>query len=127
MKKLVIILIVLLSGLILFSPIVSAVNILPSCTSGKLNSTDVCGEVNSNKDGPDPVITILKTVIELISYIIGVAAVIVLIIAGIQMMTQGDDPQSVSTARNMMIYALVGIVVAVLAESIVVFVLKRIV
>ena len=68
----------------------------------------------------------LKTTIDVISYIIGVAAVIVLIIASIEMIIGGGDAQAIATARNSIIYALVGIVVAVLAQSIVVFVLKNV-
>jgi len=126
MKKLIIGLLVLVSSLSFMSAPVYAVDVFPGCSSN-LATTDVCGEVkNQTSSGTNPIISILKTVISIISYFIGVIAVIVLIIAGIQMITSGGNAQSVATARNSMIYALVGILVAVLAQVIVAFVLDKI-
>ena len=110
---------------------VSAADIFPVCQSGTATTTDVCksvakqgGDTSANNN---PILKILKTVISVLSYIIGIASVIVIIIAGIQMIVGGDNPQTVETARNMVLYALVGVAVAVLSQTIVVFVLKNIV
>lgn len=53
----------------------------------------------------------------------GVIAVIVIIIAGIQFMLSGGDPGKAAAARNTIIYALIGLVVCILATSIVTFVI----
>jgi hypothetical protein len=130
MKKVILSIILLMLTALSFSQPVFAVNIFQSCTNGVLagKHTGVCSAVaTQQKNGnPDPILAALKTTIDVISYIIGVAAVIVLIIAGLEMIIGGGDAQSVATARNSIIYALVGIVVAVLAQSIVVFVLKNV-
>ena len=127
MKKIILSAILLMLTLLSFSQVAYAVNIFGSCSSAGLGKTDVCNSVrhqeNSNKD---PILVVLKTTIDVISYIIGIAAVIVLIIAGLEMIIGGGNPQSVASARNSAIYALVGIFVAVLAQSIVVFVLKNV-
>ncbi len=107
---------------------VSAVNVFPGCGSNAAN-TEVCKNINNQPpttDSSNPVLKILKTVINLLSYIIGIAAVIVILVAGLQMIISGDNPQTVETARNMILYALVGIVVAVLSQTIVVYVLKNV-
>lgn len=131
MKSLIIYLSVILIGFLAFSPSVFAgVNIFSqTCGNGSnsIKNTDVCSAVNhQNKSNKDPIISTIKIAVKIISYIIGVAAIIVLIIASIQMIIGGSDPQSVKSARDMMIYAGVGILVAVLAQVIIVFVLNKI-
>jgi hypothetical protein len=128
MKKIIISLIIIFSGMLMFSPSVAAVNIFNNtCNSSTAQSTEVCKSVNSETSSKqNPFLKIMKIVINLMSYAIGIAAIIILIVAGLQMMIGGDDPQAVTNSRNMIIYALVGIVVAVLAQVIVVFVLKKV-
>jgi Type IV secretion system pilin len=126
MRIFIVSILVLISGLFIFNPVVSAVEPVPGCGSN-LASTDVCKDVTSQAaSNSSPILSTLKTVMELISYIIGITAIIVLIVAGLQFMIGGSDPQAVANARNTLIYALVGIVIAVLAQSIVVFVLKNV-
>lgn len=68
----------------------------------------------------------IETVINIISILVGIAAVIMIIIAGFQYITSGGDSGKVSSAKNSIIYAIVGLVVVALAQSIVKFVLNRI-
>ena len=72
------------------------------------------------------VIDILNTVVDVLSFAVGVIAVITIIIGGIQYTTAGGDGASTSKARNTIIYSVVAIVTTVLARSIIVFVLDRI-
>lgn len=69
--------------------------------------------------------SIAEIVVNILSLIIGVAAVIVIIIAGIQYMLSTGDPTKVNNAKNAILYALVGLVVAVLARFLVNFVVSR--
>lgn len=55
----------------------------------------------------------------------GVVAVVFLLIGGIKYITSGGDPAQTSSAKNTIIYALIGMVVAILAGSIIGFVLNR--
>jgi hypothetical protein len=58
--------------------------------------------------------------------VIGVIAVIIIIIGGIQLMTSlGGNPEAAKKARNTVIYAAIGLVIALSAEFIVTFVLNR--
>lgn len=68
---------------------------------------------------------LLGTVLNIFSLVVGVIAVIMVIISGLKFVTSGGDPQRASSARNSIIYALVGLVVALLAQVIVRFVLSR--
>lgn len=101
---------------------VSAVNVFPQCNGS--NTTDLCKSVDSTTS-TNPAITALRTVINIISFIIGISAIIVIIISGLRMIVSGGDPNNVKSAREAIIYALVGVVVALVAQAIVVFVLNK--
>lgn len=67
----------------------------------------------------------LKSVLNILSVVAGVITVIMLIIAGIRFVTSQGDSGSVSSARNTVIYAIVGLIVVVLAQFIVFFVVGK--
>ena len=68
----------------------------------------------------------VSTVLSIAFALAASVALIILIIAGIQFMTSRGDPQKVATARNTIIYAVIGLVVAASAFAIVTFVLGSI-
>lgn len=65
---------------------------------------------------------IFKTITNVLLYIIGAVAVIMLIIGGIRYVTSGGDATQVKTAKDTILYAVIGIIVAILAYAIVNFV-----
>ena len=65
----------------------------------------------------------LKTAIEVMSIVVGVAAVIVIIVSGFKYITSGGEQNKVANAKNSLIYALVGVAVAALAQFMIHFVL----
>lgn len=127
MKLFIISLITAVFSLAVFSPVALAYSAIPICNT-EAASTAVCQSVKSQTktNNHDPILVIMKTAIDILSYIIGIVAVIVLIISGLQMIFASSDPQAVAKARNMMIYAVVGVAVAALAQVIVLFVLNNI-
>ena len=68
----------------------------------------------------------LEFALNLISIIAGVIAVIMVVISGIKFMTSQGDPGQVSSARQSIIYAVVGVVIVALSQVIVNFVVSRI-
>lgn len=58
-----------------------------------------------------------------ILYIVGVIAVIMLIIGGIRYVISGGDAKKVTDAKNTVLYAIIGLVIAVFAYAIVNFVI----
>jgi len=65
----------------------------------------------------------ITTIFQLLFGFIGALAVLIIVIAGLRFILANGDPQSISQARNTIIYAAVGLIVAVSAEIIVTFVL----
>ncbi len=103
-------------------------NLIPAC---KDNSTAaVCKDIdqqqtqNSNSIyGPKGIIARIANILAIV---VGIAAVIVIMIAGIQYMLASGDAAKVGRAKDAILYAVIGLVVTVLARTIVVFVISRI-
>lgn len=107
------------------APTASAINIFKPCTGTAASGSGVCPDATKAPSG-NPIINTLKVVIDILSFVIGVAAVIILIVSGLRFVTNGGDPKGVAEARGGVINALIGIVIALLAQAIVAFVLDRI-
>lgn len=88
---------------------------------GLTGGTDGCEEPG---DGPN-VSSVIKTIIQLFSIVVGVVAVIMIMIGGFKYITSGGDSNSTASAKNTILYALVGLVVVALAQVIVRFVLNK--
>ncbi|MBR2796061.1 hypothetical protein IKE13_03360 [Candidatus Saccharibacteria bacterium] len=66
---------------------------------------------------------VFKQVTNTILYIVGIIAVIMLIIGGIKYVVSGGDSKKVTDAKNTVLYAIIGLVIAFLAFAIVNFVI----
>lgn len=67
---------------------------------------------------------IFQTVTNILLFLIGAISVIMLIIGGIRYVVSGGDQAAVTSAKNTILYAIVGIVVAFLAFAAVSFVIN---
>lgn len=68
---------------------------------------------------------LLKKIVNVFSAIVGVVAVIMIIVGGLRYITSGGESGNVSTAKNTLIYAIVGLVIVALAQLIVHYVLTQ--
>lgn len=66
---------------------------------------------------------VFQTITNVLLFIIGAISVIMLIIGGIRYVVSGGDSSAVTAAKNTILYAIVGIIVALLAYALVNFVL----
>lgn len=62
---------------------------------------------------------IFRTITNVLLFLIGAISVIMLIIGGIRYTVSGGDQAAVTSAKNTILYAIVGIVVAILAYAVV--------
>lgn len=67
--------------------------------------------------------TELQTILRIVFGIVGALAFLMLVISGFRYIIAGGNPEDMSRAKDSIIYALVGVIVALLAEAIVAFVL----
>jgi hypothetical protein len=93
----------------------------------KAPGSAVCtGKTNSDENpltGPNGTI---RRVTGLLARIAGVAAVIVIMVGGFMYITANGESNKISEAKNVIIYAVVGLVVIVLAQYIIIFILSKV-
>lgn len=65
----------------------------------------------------------IKNVINILLFVAGVAAVIIIVVGGLRFVTSEGDANSANKAKNAVVYACVGLVLATLAYAMVNFVL----
>lgn len=93
-----------------------------ACRGANLSDSPDCDKAGSaSKIG-----NTVQSIINILSIIIGIIAVISIIINGLKFITSGGDANGISSAKNGIIYAIVGLIVVALAQVIVRFVLSRI-
>ncbi|MDX2776377.1 hypothetical protein PV379_03360 [Streptomyces caniscabiei] len=66
---------------------------------------------------------LFQTITNVLLFVIGAISVIMLIIGGIRYVVSGGDSSAVTSAKNTILYAVIGIVVAILAYAMVNFVI----
>lgn len=98
------------------------------CTGTKVTGDpEVAGSVadcDTADDGVD-VQSIAETIVNVFTWIVGVVAVIMIIYGGFRYITSGGDSGKVSGAKNAIIFALVGLVIVILAQIIIRFVVNQ--
>ncbi len=94
---------------------------IDDCTG--LNCISVGSQATGATDGPTDLNNTIKTVIEIILYIVGILAVVFIIYGGIKYATSAGDSAKVTSAKNTIMYSVIGLIIAILAYAIVQFVL----
>jgi len=69
--------------------------------------------------------TIVKAVLRILSIVAGIASVIMIVISGFKYITSGGDSGKISSAKNTLVYAIIGIIVVAFAQTISQFVIKQ--
>jgi len=104
---------------------VSAAVLLPDTTYA-VNAVEEACKIDPSSticnSGGDSAGDIIRTVVNTLLFLLGIAAVIVIIISGLIYVTSGGDSNNVQKAKNMLLYAVIGLVVAISAYAIVIFV-----
>lgn len=116
----------LVVGVSLFSPVVQPVAALSIDGGAKAAQGDdqkgktAClfgSEADCNGNG------VFKSITNILLFLVGAISVIMLIVGGIRYTISGGDSGAITSAKNTILYALVGIVVALLAFALVNFVI----
>lgn len=99
-------------------------NLCGSANSLTVDSTGTCASTTAS--GTSTVNNVITTVINLFSVLVGVIAVIMIIYAGLRYITSGGDSAKITSAKNTIVYAIIGLIVVALAQFIVKFVLNKV-
>lgn len=113
--------------------VMAGVYLLPVATAGAVDvfggacgaagdssgGSEICGAAT----GGETAESIIKNVINLMLVILGMIAVIMIIIGGIRYATSNGDSNQITSAKNTVLYAVIGLIVAIFSFAIVNFVL----
>lgn len=96
------------------------------CAGSNLQFTDNPGACQVGPDANTKFNQIVKTIINLLSVVVGVVAVVMIIIGGLRYITSGGSDSSVTSAKNTILYAVIGLVIVALSQVIVRFILGKV-
>jgi hypothetical protein len=125
-------------SMIIFTGLVAAFSLLPvfggtaTVSAAADAKSAICGGVggsggaNCNVNGQPTVNGTIDNVVDIMSAIAGIAAVVMIIIAGFRFVTANGDSGTIASARRTVLYALVGLVVVGISQILVKFVLTDI-
>lgn len=105
------------SAIVLAPESVLAVNVFDQC-AGNADSA-VC------KSQGDSASSMIKDVVNLLLYVLGIIAVIMIVVGGIRYTTSGGDSSGTKAAKDTIMYAVIGLIVAMLSFAIVNFVVGK--
>ena len=122
---------------ILISTLMVAVMVFGVSIIYQTGNTEIAGAINSEitsgmnatsagTSTPTDANVVIKNVTNIMFFIIGAVSVIMLIYGGIRYTTSGGNTNSVTAAKNTVIYSIVGLVISILACAIVNFVVTNI-
>ena len=122
---------------ILISTLMVAVMVFGVSIIYQTRNTEIAGAINSEitsgmnatsagTSTPTDANVVIKNVTNIMFFIIGAVSVIMLIYGGIRYTTSGGNTNSVTAAKNTVIYSIVGLVISILAYAIVNFVVTNI-
>lgn len=103
-----------------------------SATTADTAQQDVCQALDAGTDckqnphGNVSVNSLITTIVNIFSFVVGTTAVIMIIVGGFRYVTSGGDSGKLGSAKGTITYALVGIAIVALAQGMVRFVLKNV-
>jgi hypothetical protein len=114
------------TALFLFTPsLVYAAN--PAKNAVQCGANSAAGEdCNTTPNTNGNLNNTIQQVVNILTSLVGIVAVVMIIIGGYRYMTSSGDPNRVASAKNTLLYAIIGIIIAVLAQVIVKFVIAKV-
>ncbi len=76
--------------------------------------------------GAGKIQNIVTTAINIFSIIVGIVSVVMIIYGGFKYITSGGDSGNVTSAKNTIVFAVIGLIIVALAQFIVQFVLNKV-
>ena len=101
--------------------VVGLVSLTPSVVGASAASQINSGANKVNSGGPSFEVS-LKNIVNMMLYVLGAIAVIMIVVGGIRYTTSNGDSSAISGAKNTILYSVVGLIIAIMAYAIVNFV-----
>lgn len=108
-----------LGAVVLAPSEVSAVNLFEETCSGPNSSNEICSSADNNNEAN----SLMRNIIQTLIFLIAAIAVIMIVIGGLKYVTSNGDTNQTTSAKNTILYSVVGLIVAIMAYGIVEFVI----
>lgn len=96
-----------------------------NCKNAKNAQSTVCSTTRPDEDPLSGDDGLLIKIADIVSYIAGAAAVIIILVGSFRYVTSGGDSNKISSAKNTILGALIGIVIVIMARTIIYFVVNK--
>jgi hypothetical protein len=108
----------LMIGALVFSP----VNVFAAVGDAQCKGSQAAGGTCSDAE----LTTKINSIIDTIFYVIGTLAVVIMLVGAIRYITSTGDSKRIQIAKDTILYALFGIILAILARAIIAFVITKV-
>lgn len=105
--------------------IVTALMLTPAAALAEIPNPCPSNNPACGTGQPNDLITLITNISNVILLLVGVIAVLFLIIGGFYYMTSAGNPEQIGKAKTTILYAIIGILVTLLAWAVVTFVLGQ--
>ena len=109
---------ILICGMVALTGLGSTVSAMSLKEGAEMVQCDDCPDDLFGDNG------VFKQITNTILYVVGIIAVVMLIIGGVKYLISGGDSKKVADAKNTVLYAIIGVIISVLAFAIVNFVIS---
>lgn len=99
--------------------------LVPSTAEAQIQKGIDAARTNDMSSAADPE-SIVQKAVNIILFVLGVLAVIMIIVGGFRYVTSGGDSNKLTSAKNTILYAVIGLIVALFAYAIVNWVVKQV-
>lgn len=96
------------------TPALAATNFLGDACSGASADSQICKNKNNTNTQP-----MVKKIVNFMLYLVGILAVIMIIFGGIKFVSSAGDANKVNSAKNIILYSVIGLMVAIFSYAIV--------
>jgi cytochrome bd-type quinol oxidase subunit 2 len=97
-----------------------------SSSVGSATAVYTGGQCVDGAGAETDVTTLVEDVVNIFSWVVGIASVIMIMVGGFKYITSQGDSGNVSSAKNTILYAIIGLVVVAFAQIIVQFVINKV-
>ncbi len=94
------------------------------CAGSNLQFPPDTGDCNSNQ-ASNSIEKFVKHVVNILSAVVGIVAVVMIIFGGFRYVTSGGNDSSVTSAKNTILYAIIGLVIVALSQVLVHFTIRN--
>jgi hypothetical protein len=110
-------------------PAMAQVDVFPQCGADGAANSDICKargtDATQRGQGLFGADSVVGRITQAIIFAAGSIAVLMIVIGGLRYVLSNGDPQGTQRAKNTILYAVIGLVIALAAEAILRLVLRR--